>query len=269
MKTIIDTADYKSQALNTSASERKFFGTMKTIIPALLLCILSPLSHSATDVYEYANTVGPRSYPSFLSITQTGAGFAVNLELPQAKAEGVMDGRNRLTSYRFIDEKEKIDVRLERTGNNIEMTGVFKNEKVKKTIRLDDAPWCQILEVNFSDYIASAEIRFFYWALAGYQNEMYKMEAEKLGTEKITINGKEVEAVHVLAKPTGIYALFWHCDFWFRKSDGMYLRYEAYEGVGAPLTITTLKKKTTIDSSDDKARLQANVERAPAQKGVE
>ena len=159
---------------------------MKTMAAALCTLALVPLCVHATDVYEYQNTVGSLSYSSFLSVTQTGAGFKVGLET-----------------------------------------------------------------------------HFVYWTFVGYRNDMYKMEAEKLGKETIAINGKGEEAWHIRVKPVGFYSLFWHGDFWFATADGSYRGYEPFEGFGAPLTVTRFKNKTTTGKDSGETQSQAASRAAP------
>jgi hypothetical protein len=221
---------------------------MKKTIFAFIIRVSFSLSLNGADLYEYTNTIGPLSYSSFLTIAASGTGFTSLLVTPREKTEGAIDEKKEMKSFRFIDEKEKIDVSLIRKGNVIEATGTFRGAEVKKTIRIDEAPWYQILEINFAGFISSNRTRCFYWTFVGYQNDMYKLEAEKLGEETFSVNGKEKAALHIRIKPTGFYSLFWHGDFWFSAEDGSYLGYEAYEGFGAPLTITRFKNKTVTEN---------------------
>ncbi len=58
----------------------------------------------------------------------------------------------------------------------------------------------------------------------------YKMTAENKGVETITVGGKKVEAIQVKWGLTGLRSRFDSQTFWFRKSDGVYLKSKVSDG---------------------------------------
>ena len=50
------------------------------------------------------------------------------------------------------------------------------------------------------------------------------MKAENKGVETITVSGKKVEAIRVKWGLTGLRSKFYGQTFWFRQSDGVYLK---------------------------------------------
>jgi hypothetical protein len=67
------------------------------------------------------------------------------------------------------------------------------------------------------------------------------MRAKKIRTEKILVQEREVETQNIRVKLTGFKAIFWHSDYWFRRSDGLFLKYRGVEGPpGTPETVMTL-----------------------------
>ena len=55
----------------------------------------------------------------------------------------------------------------------------------------------------------------------------YDFEGTKQGTETISIDGKDIKAVHVKLSLTGFLAVFWKAGFWFNAQTGRFLRYRA------------------------------------------
>jgi hypothetical protein len=66
------------------------------------------------------------------------------------------------------------------------------------------------------------------------------MNAVKLGDEPVLINGNKHTCLHVRVALAGIFAKLWHADYWFRKSDGRFLKGVWVEKMGAPPSVTEL-----------------------------
>lgn len=55
------------------------------------------------------------------------------------------------------------------------------------------------------------------------------------------MDGRTEEAMRVRVSPWGLLSLFWSSLYWFRPSDGAFLRYEAVRGLpGTPKTVVEL-----------------------------
>jgi hypothetical protein len=199
--------------------------------------------------YEYENTKGSERYSSSLSLKQTGSGYSVHVNLGYAELYGIIDPNLDIVSFRCVIESDKTDLTVKKEGDSVSASGLSKGKSIDKRFRVDGTPWRQFSEIGWSDFILGNKKTFTYWVFVVYQLEMVKLVAEKGGTEKITVDGREVQAVHIIVKPEGFYSLFWHADYWFSKEDGTYLRYKACEGIGVPDTITTLKRISTTESS--------------------
>lgn len=188
----------------------------------------------------YQTSKGDTTYYALFSLVNRQWGKSITVTFDRAEFQGEVDHNFTVKRFRFIMEKQKTDYWVSRRGNSIRIEGMFNGSKIDKTQQLDPLPWCQFFEYNFEEFLNSEKKKFHYWAFAGTQVEMYRMEAVKLGIENIQVDGEEVEALHVRAYPEGFFSAFWHCDFWYRKSDNAFVRYEATEGLGEPLTVIQL-----------------------------
>jgi hypothetical protein len=63
---------------------------------------------------------------------------------------------------------------------------------------------------------------------------------QKLGIERQTVEGREIELLHVRAAPPGYYAIFWHGDYWFEKKTGTLVMSVSTNRPGAPPTLVML-----------------------------
>jgi hypothetical protein len=70
--------------------------------------------------------------------------------------------------------------------------------------------------------------------------KMGKFTITRRGEEKVVLAGKEIEAVHVRISLSGLLAVFWHGDYWYRKADGRFLRYRGKNRPGGPEALSEL-----------------------------
>ena len=68
------------------------------------------------------------------------------------------------------------------------------------------------------------------------------MQAKKLGIENIDVYGKKIEAVKVYYAATGLAESYYHRHYYFRVSDGMFVKKEDPKGRGG--TTLLLSEKT-------------------------
>ena len=80
-----------------------------------------------------------------------------------------------------------------------------------------------------------------FWVVQPYDGQAFLMQAREEKAEDIPVDGRTLEARRVKVSPWGILSLFWSSLYWFRLSDGTFLRYEAVRGLpGTPKTVVEL-----------------------------
>ncbi len=75
-----------------------------------------------------------------------------------------------------------------------------------------------------------------------------RFEATRVGSESLSVRGDTVECVRVKVALPGLMSIFFSMDLWYRKSDGIALRFQAPEGPGKPPVVTDL---TLFDARED------------------
>jgi len=129
------------------------------------------------------------------------------------------------------DIESKDTVVMTREGNFIDVD----MEGFKTRVRIGKEPWFQAFN-NLRDFIKSKkESMKFWWVvpefMRGFRVRAYKYSARKDGTETIEVMGREVEAVAVKLAFSPVQALFGGAKYWFRKSDGVLLKYSETRGL--------------------------------------
>ena len=130
--------------------------------------------------------------------------------------------------WKFSNPKKNINVKAVRTGNKIFVTGTFdKKENNKKEINIDDRKWQQIYQLGMMKFAVKEakgkNIEFWCLNPDDPGNAMV-IAAAKEGTETIMLNGRKIETARLRICLAGLLSVFWTGDYWFRVSDGFFVR---------------------------------------------
>lgn len=107
---------------------------------------------------------------------------------------------------------------------------------VKKNI--DSDPWYASMEYGLGQFFRGGEQSVEFWNILPTNLETYKMKAEILTSEMIEVEGVLTQTLKVQVTINGIPFLLFHFLYWFRESDGLFVRFEGAKGIwGTPLTI--------------------------------
>ena len=123
------------------------------------------------------------------------------------------------------DKKNDTDIKAVREGNSILVGGRFKGKEFKKEHGIDDRPWHQLFTWELDYFVRSNEKRIEFWALRPEDPASSGiLVAYKEKEEKIAIAGVETDTYNVKVTLGGLLSIFWTGDYWYRKSDGFYVR---------------------------------------------
>lgn len=157
--------------------------------------------------------------------------------------------------YRFEVERKTLDDYVMRyRRDNETITGTLGAQTARQNV--SDEPWYQTLEIS-KRFIESPDTNLGkFWFVSDQLGSLtkddslfsaFKLQARKEGTEVISYHDRDVEALKVLVRLTGMKAALWKAEYWYRPSDGVMLRYESVRGgPGTPKTIITLLKEETV-----------------------
>lgn len=216
---------------------------VKRAIVILILCLCS--SPVFADVLIYERSVEGEERIVECRIEPAGNGYVLEISEVTVSEGNTQKTKCKLDSnfsiltweYSNSDPEEETEISAKRSGNIIEIKGFSEKGEINKKHKLGSLPWYEPT-FGLQVFAASDNKSIEYWALMVYWGRPVKFSASKKGTEILEINGKQVEAVHVIVNLKLVGLRLFPVDYWFRKSDGRLLRYIAEKGPGGkPITL--------------------------------
>ncbi|MDP8202619.1 MAG: hypothetical protein P9M11_10840 [Candidatus Tenebribacter burtonii] len=215
---------------------------MKKVLLLLFLFLSVLLFCKTTNNYKIA--IGEDVYYSTFSTDTTDSPilYIYRHEVEEQINYYNLDGVTQ--KYTHKDSTRNIDLTAIKYGKNIILKGSFEQKVIDTIVKLDDAPWKQSMSYSLSEFALGDEEKIEYWIVRLDKFKGQKMQAEKTGIEEITIAGKQYNALKVKISATGLRSKFWSGHYWFRSSDGLFLRYEGLNGLpGSIKTIIEFNEK--------------------------
>ena len=142
----------------------------------------------------------------------------------------------------YTSPESRSDFRAVRQGNTIRIHGMIRGRETDRSLPIDARPWLGIVELSLAPYVRSQETRTLsFWVVDSSAGEAHLLSVEKVGRERIMSAGIQIEAIRLKMTVPGLPALFWSAPWWFRASDGVFLRHEMAKGMpGTPKTLLEL-----------------------------
>ncbi len=212
----------------------------KYIIFILFLPTL--LFSEATNYYEIA--IGEDVYYSSFSTTTTDSLilYIYRHEVEEQINYYNFDGITQKFTHK--DSTRSIDLIAIKDGRNVILKGISEEKNIDTIIKLDESPWKQSMSYSLSDFALGNIEKIEYWIIRLDKFKGEKMQAEKAGTEVITIQSTQYNTVKVKISASGLRSKFWSGNYWFRASDGLFLKYEGWNGLpGSTKTIIEFIEK--------------------------
>jgi len=152
------------------------------------------------------------------------------------------DGLTQKFTHR--DSTRNIDLIAIKDGRNVILKGISGEKIINTIIKLDESPWKQSMSYSLSEFALDEKEKIEYWIIRLDKFKGEKMQAEKAGAEGITIKGTQYNTVKVKISAAGLRSKFWSGNYWFRISDGLFLKYEGWNGLpGSTKTIIEIIEK--------------------------
>lgn len=156
----------------------------------------------------------------------------------------ILDPKLATKEWKLHNKGEDTDLIAERSDNSIVIKGDFKGKEITKELKIDNRPWYQAWNLSFGRFVLSNRDRQEFWTLRDSDLKEFVMVVLREKEEIIELNGEAIETVKVKVTLNNWMSKFWKVHYWFRKSDGVFLRYEGVNGPpGTPLTVTELKSE--------------------------
>jgi pimeloyl-ACP methyl ester carboxylesterase len=143
--------------------------------------------------------------------------------------------------WRLSDPAAGTDLSVTRVGNCLVAAGSFKGQPTLGSFPVDDAPWRQSIDFAAPDLLAAdgrAETEF--WLLKSYDIQPLKMRLAKEAAETLKLGGADVPTVRMKLTVDGVPEQFYHSIYWYRASDGLFVKYQGKRDIEREPTITWL-----------------------------
>lgn len=224
----------------------------------LLLAGIPPLAAANTlpvGTLTYRETEGDDVTTHVIRVQPEGEVFRVELSSERAGAtvrQSFLVAADLGTrAWSFSDPGREMDLVASVQGERIVLSGSFRGKKVDKRFAAAGAPWNQLFQVGLSPFVLAAGRETAFRSI-GTQGpgelKIGRMSVTRKGEEVIEVNGRKVEAVHVRISLSGLLAMFWHGDYWYRRSDGLFLRYRGRNRKGGPVAVSELVAEEAGDA---------------------
>lgn len=149
-------------------------------------------------------------------------------------------------SWVIEDPSTTTNMTVLRNNNELIMDGIFKGEKVERTIKVDSSPWYQALSLSLRQFVDQNRNHIQFWSIRPDNLDVHRLQVNREAEETRIIEGTLTEVIKLKIQLTGLKSVFWSCYYWLRKSDGLFVRYEGPSGPpGWPLTTVELLEAPT------------------------
>jgi hypothetical protein len=223
----------------------------RTFLRLSMSCALWSLALSASPLFAatltYRFFAGKDTAVSSCIISKDSAGTVISTEWRSDTANMVNELRIDISgadrSWKAAERTKGTNVLLVKAGDSLVLSGTFRGKPASRTYALGRVVWKQMMPFDLCDFALSSNesITFTGIALVGpYALKPYTMRARRMAEETVEIRGTPVTTVHIKIAPTGLFSALWHGDYWFRKSDGLFVKSISPGMPGSPGAIMVL-----------------------------
>jgi hypothetical protein len=186
----------------------------------------------------YRETTGSRT-ERFTWKLETGDVIHLEVTRDNERYSNRFDSSGATTRWTYSAPQKHITAL--RSNNRIVLQGRIDDRNIRKKSVIDGAPWYQALSFCLRDFLASSRSEIDFWMIRPDSLKTVKMNAKKVKTEAVVVDGHCFEALKVKISLCGPLSIFWHAYYWYRVEDGLFLKYRGANGPpGTPITIVEL-----------------------------
>ena len=216
---------------------------MKAAITAacLFLICLYPVGTQARLIYR--EQTGQQIVRIEVSEERNTAGSLLRTIMSNGETYAIQDDFDMATVFFTYENKgQKTFYTASREGNAIRLEGTFKGKPVSRFFRIDERPIYQSVERSLQGFAISGSSRLIYfWIVLPMDAMVFQLTAHREGRERVDVAGERVEAERVRVTLPGIAAVLWNSLYWYRPTDGTFLKSECVRGIGFGIPKTVLE----------------------------
>jgi hypothetical protein len=220
----------------------------------ICLCLLSFVLQAETLTYREVE--GDIAMVHILTIMPATPGWSIELASRRSGVDAVRQTFRTAAdlstlAWTFSDPARRLELAAVVQGDEIVLSGNFGGKKVDKRFSASAAPWNQLFQIGLKPFVLGKEESLQFRSI-GTQGpgelKIGKFTVTRKDDEKINLGGKEIAAVHLRISLSGLLSIFWHGDYWYRKTDGRFLRYRGKNRPGGSMAVSELVQEVADDA---------------------
>jgi hypothetical protein len=221
---------------------------------ACLLGLASLLRPAETLTYREVE--GDITVAHTLTITPAPQGWSIELASRRSGGGAVRQTFRTAADFStlawtFSDPGRQMELDARLQGDDIVLSGTFRGEKVEKKFAAAGAPWNQLFQMGLKPFVLGKEESLQFRSI-GTQGpgelKIGKFSVTRKDDEMIMLEGKEIAAFHLRISLSGLLSIFWHGDYWYRKTDGRFLRYRGKNRPGGSTAVSELVQEVVAEA---------------------
>jgi hypothetical protein len=180
-------------------------------------------------------------------IEESSSGYSIDLQSEKnglwIKQKYEVEKNLATLSWNYEESNKNTNITAIRKGNQIYLSGMDRGKPINKIFKINELSWNQTFNIGLEHFALAPEKSMKFWSIgtSGPGNmKITTFKVKKKKIETISVNGKTVEAVHLRMSLTGLLSIFWSGSYWYRKSDGRFVRYQGKSGPGTGVAIMEL-----------------------------
>ena len=242
---------------------KKFKGFFKSFICCACLLGLAPLRLPApssgtlgapssgtykAETLTYREVEGEITVIHTITITHAPPGYRIELA-SQRTVGGTVRQTFRTAAdlstlaWSFSDPGRQMELDARMQGEAVILSGSLRGRPLANEFKTGDLAWNQLFQIGMEPIVISGETEFKFCSIGTEgpgELKMGKFTATRENEEMIQLGGKETAAVHLRVSLSGLLSIFWHGDYWYRKSDGRFLRFRGKNRPSGPVAVLEL-----------------------------
>jgi len=218
---------------------------MKSAITTLCLLLVSLHSGEAQHKLIYREQTGQRVARVEVWEERDPEGSLLRSVMSYGETYSIRNDQEMATmSFSYGNTGQKTFYTAAREGNSIRLEGTLKGKPFSHFSRIDASPLYESVERSLQAFAVSGSSQtIYFWIVLPTEALVFQLMAHREGREVVDVAGTEVDAEKVKVSLPGIASLLWNSLYWYRPSDGTFLRSECVRGigiVGTPMTVLEL-----------------------------
>lgn len=216
---------------------------MKIKLLVLTILLYFPSEHFARDLV-FQTTIGNNQHTSTLQVNQENGTNRIQMnyfEPVRSEQHSLILNANYDVAQWNIRKKNGKEAFITRNTDDIIIKRTGHDDIIRK---IDKCPFYSYIDFGVTGFYLSGKQKTDFWLINPDNYKTVKMCLTRMNIETVSHGNSRTEAQKIRISVAGMPAAFFSMYYWVRKTDGICLRFEGYQGgPGSKKIITELVKE--------------------------